>query len=57
MTLNMGKYGSSPILKKSLENGSLCVIQPPTNDFFTHSIKKDESKNVRLSLTFRNYKT
>lgn len=38
-----------------LTPGSLYIMHPPTNDTWAHSIEKDESKRVRLSLTFRNY--
>lgn len=38
-----------------LINGSLYVLNPPTNDYYVHSILKDSTKNVRYSLTFRNY--
>jgi len=43
-------------LKVSLSNGSLYVMNPPTNDKWLHSITKDDSLSYRISLTFRNYK-
>jgi alkylated DNA repair dioxygenase AlkB len=52
--LDMGNYKST-VLSLPLENQSLYLILPGTNDYFTHSIKEDDSKNIRLSLTFRNY--
>jgi alkylated DNA repair dioxygenase AlkB len=34
--------------------GSMYVFHPPTNDWWSHSIVKDESEFPRISLTFRN---
>lgn len=42
--------------KITLGHGSLYVLHPPTNDYYTHSIPKDASREPRISLTFRNYK-
>src|SRR3989338_2306463 len=38
-----------------LTHGSLYVFNHPTNDYWSHSIEKDSTKNVRYSATFRNY--
>ena len=38
-----------------LEHGTLCLIKPPTNDYWLHSIPTDNSSNIRISLVFRNY--
>ena len=38
-----------------LESGSLCLIKPPTNDYWLHSIPLDTTTNIRISLIFRNY--
>ncbi len=38
-----------------LESGSLYIFYPPTNDYWAHSIPKDDTKEPRISLTFRNY--
>jgi alkylated DNA repair dioxygenase AlkB len=38
-----------------LKTGSLYMLKPPTNDYWSHAILKDDSKDVRISLTFRNY--
>ena len=38
-----------------LNSGSLYILKPPTNSYWLHSIPKDQSKHIRLSLTFRNY--
>ena len=38
-----------------LESGALCVINPPTNDYWLHSIPTDTTTNIRISLIFRNY--
>lgn len=43
-------------LEVNLNTGSLYIMRPPTNDFYSHSIEKDETKHPRISLTFRNYK-
>jgi alkylated DNA repair dioxygenase AlkB len=40
----------------SLEAGSLCLLHPPTNDKWLHSIPKDPAPtDKRLSVIFRNY--
>lgn len=38
-----------------LESGTLCLINPPTNDYWLHSIPSDATKNPRISLVFRNF--
>jgi hypothetical protein len=39
-----------------LENGSLYIMNPPTNQKWLHSIVKDHTiKDTRFSLTFRDY--
>jgi alpha-L-fucosidase/alkylated DNA repair dioxygenase AlkB len=35
--------------------GSIYVLNPPTNDYWFHSIEIDETLGPRISLTFRNY--
>src|SRR4029078_8829593 len=40
----------------NLKNGSLYLMLPPTNEYYEHSIIKDNSTGVRISLTFRCYK-
>ena len=37
----------------SLGTGSMYVFNPPTNDYWTHSILQDETETPRISLTFR----
>jgi alkylated DNA repair dioxygenase AlkB len=37
-----------------LPSGSLCLINPPTNDYWTHAIPKDDTVEIRISLIFRN---
>lgn len=37
-----------------LPSGSLCLINPPTNDYWSHAIPKDDTINMRMSLIFRN---
>ena len=37
-----------------LNPGALCLIMPPTNDTWLHSIPKDETTTPRISLIFRN---
>jgi alkylated DNA repair dioxygenase AlkB len=39
----------------SLTPGSLYIFNPPTNEYNTHCIDKDDTTNPRISLTFRNY--
>jgi alkylated DNA repair dioxygenase AlkB len=36
-----------------LEQGTLCVINPPTNDYWLHSIPADDTTDPRASLIFR----
>jgi alkylated DNA repair dioxygenase AlkB len=36
-----------------LDAGMLCLINPPTNDYWLHSIPADESTSPRVSLVFR----
>jgi len=53
-TLLMSSQGG--LLKEmaiSLGTGSLYVFNPPTNDFWSHSILTDETQTPRISLTFR----
>ena len=38
----------------SLPAGSLCLLQPPTNDHWLHSIPRDDTVTPRISLVFRN---
>ena len=41
-----------------LPHGSLYLFSPPTNDYWSHSIVRDDTvKEPRISLTFRNYVT
>ncbi len=53
-TLSMSR--GSRALDLELPPGSMYVFNPPTNDFWAHSILKDESTGSRISLTFRNYR-
>lgn len=59
--LSLGETRTLSMAYRSLEHdiklpeGSLYIFNPPTNDFWSHSISKDSSKNPRISLTFRNY--
>lgn len=48
------RYGDRRVVIP-VTNCSLYVMNPPTNDWWTHSILKDDSKQARVSLTFRNY--
>lgn len=52
-TLVMGRGEKN--IEIPLPSGSLYVMNPPTNTYWTHSIKKDNSSIIRISLTFRNY--
>lgn len=51
--LRMKRYNKK--IDISLPSGSLYIFNPPTNDYWSHSIIPDNSVNVRYSLTFRNY--
>ena len=42
-------------IEKDLLSGSLYVLNPPTNSYYTHCIEKDSTTEPRISLTFRNY--
>lgn len=46
-----------PSLDIPLVSGSLCVLRPPTNNYWLHSIPLDETQNVRASIIFRNFHT
>lgn len=47
---------SSPSLDIPLESGMLCLINPPTNDYWLHSIPATPAlKEMRISLVFRNF--
>jgi len=37
-----------------LETGTLLLINPPTNNYWVHSIPKDDTEDIRISLVFRN---
>ncbi len=37
-----------------LAAGDLCLLNPPTNDHWLHSIPKDDTTMPRISLVFRN---
>jgi len=56
MRFEYGRYGQIPdkTIDVALSRGTLCLIDPPTNDFWTHSIPKDSSTTARMSLIFRN---
>lgn len=41
------------IVDINLNPGALCLIDPPTNDYWTHAIPKDNSITHRMSLVFR----
>lgn len=43
------------VLDIALEGRMLCLINPPTNDYWLHSIPPDTTKNPRISLVFRNF--
>lgn len=45
--------GTYKMIDVPLNPGALCLIDPPTNDIWTHAIPKDESKTNRMSLVFR----
>lgn len=45
-------------IRVSLNSGSLYLICPPTNDYWTHEIPPsplEEESGIRISLTYRNY--
>ncbi len=48
-----GKTQEIDRLSLNLGQGSLYVLNPPTNDCWAHSIDKSDSQFPRLSLTFR----
>lgn len=54
-TLLFEKRGYNPV-SLELNSGSLYVMNPPTNSYWSHSIVKDSTiKLSRISLTFRTY--
>lgn len=54
-TLILTSCNGSKQYKINLGNGSLYIMNPPTNDKWTHCIPKDDTTQPRISLTFRNY--
>ena len=42
-------------LRLELGPGSMYVLNPPTNDYWSHAIEKSAETQPRISLTFRNY--
>ena len=56
-TLRMSKNKEDIDIK--LGSGSLYILYPPTNDYWSHSILKEpqnmDQNKIRISLTFRNY--
>jgi len=43
-----------PVVKTSLNSGSLCVMYHPTNKYYKHSVPKEAKvTNPRINLTFR----
>lgn len=42
-------------LRLDLGPGSMYVLNPPTNDYWSHAIEKSTETRPRISLTFRNY--
>lgn len=45
--------GEKKRLDIPLNSGMLCLLKPPTNDRWLHSIPKDNSTTYRISLVFR----
>lgn len=54
LTLGPPRFLDSEPVCLELGPGSLYVLKPPTNDYWTHSSEKGTSDVPRLSLTFRN---
>jgi alkylated DNA repair dioxygenase AlkB len=53
-TRTMRFENNGKIIDIPLKSGSLCLINPPTNDYWLHSILKDDTTNPRVSMIFRN---
>jgi alkylated DNA repair dioxygenase AlkB len=53
-TMRFEHPSTEQIVDLPLETGSLCLMRPPTNDKWLHSILKDETETARMSLIFRN---
>ena len=45
--------GQKKIIDIPLNSGTLCLIKPHTNNKWLHSIEKDNSTTIRISLIFR----
>lgn len=52
-TMKFENISSGTIVNCSLSQGTLCIINPPTNDFWLHSIPKDSTTEPRISVIFR----
>ncbi len=48
--------GGYEMIDIPLTAGTLCLLQPPTNDYWLHSIPRDSTVAPRISLVFRNCK-
>ena len=57
LTMAPPRYIKENPIQLTLRSGSLYILKPPTNDYWTHCIEKDESVTPRISLTFRNLPT
>lgn len=53
--LRLSHSRSGVVHEFDLPAGSLYLLKSPTNEYWTHSIEEDSSKDPRISLTFRNY--
>ena len=50
-----GNLNSVPApIKQTLQNGSLLIMNPPTQELWEHSIPKRKNAGTRINLTFRN---
>ena len=54
LQLSPPKFLNEESISLSLSTGSLYVLKPPTNSYWTHAILTDKTTNPRISLTFRN---
>lgn len=43
-------------IKLYLENGSVLIMKPPTNEFWFHSLPRSKVQNPRINITFRKNK-
>ncbi len=53
-SMQFERYGYD-VLDIPLEEGILCLIKPPANNYWLHSIPTDTSTKCHIGVVFRNF--